>query len=71
MLTAEQKKNNLRLGLILGSIALIFFVGFMVRLMFFGAAKPPARMTGSAAAISSASVPSMTAPAPAAVAPAK
>jgi hypothetical protein len=71
MLTAEQKKNNLRLGLILGSIALIFFVGFMVRLMFFGAAKPPARMTGSAAAISSASVPSMAAPAPAAVAPAK
>jgi hypothetical protein len=59
------------LGLILGSIALIFFVGFMVRLMFFGAAKPPARMTGSAAAISSAGVPSMAAPAPAAVAPAK
>jgi hypothetical protein len=49
MLTSEQKKNNLRLGLILGSVALIFFVGFMVRLMFFGAAKPPARMAGSAA----------------------
>ena len=52
MLTSEQKKNNLRLGLILGSIALIFFVGFMVRLMFFGAAKPPAKMTGSAAMLS-------------------
>jgi hypothetical protein len=52
MLTSEQKKNNLRLGLILGSIALIFFVGFMVRLMFFGAAKPPARMAGSAAVLS-------------------
>lgn len=54
MLTTEQKRNNLRLGLILGSIALIFFVGFMVRLVFFGAAKPPARMAGSAAAISGA-----------------
>jgi hypothetical protein len=49
MLTPEQSKNNLRLGLILGSIAVIFFVGFMVRLVFFGAAKPPAKMTGSAA----------------------
>ena len=48
MLTPEQSKNNLRLGLILGSIAVIFFVGFMVRLVFFGAAKPPAKMTGSA-----------------------
>jgi hypothetical protein len=57
MLTPEQKKNNLRLGLILGSIALIFFVGFMVRLVFFGAAKPPARMTGSAAISSPAAVP--------------
>jgi Kef-type K+ transport system membrane component KefB len=70
MLTSEQKKNNLRLGLILGSIALFFFVGFMIRLMFFGAAKPPARMAGSAAAISSASVPSKVAPASVA-APAK
>ena len=52
MLTPEQKKSNLRLGLILGSIALIFFIGFMTRLMFFGAAKPPAKMTGSAAVLS-------------------
>jgi hypothetical protein len=62
MLTSEQKKNNLRLGLILGSVVLIFFIGFMVRLMFFGAAKPPAKMAGSAAA----SIPSVT-PLPAVV----
>jgi hypothetical protein len=63
MLTSEQKKNNLRLGLILGSIAVIFFVGFMVRLMFFGAAKPPAKMTGSAAILSAPAAPSPVAPA--------
>ncbi len=63
MLTSEQKKNNLRLGLILGSIALIFFVGFMVRLMFFGAAKPPAKMTGSAAILSAPAAATATAPA--------
>jgi hypothetical protein len=63
MLTSEQKKSNLRLGLILGSIALIFFVGFMVRLMFFGAAKPPAKMAGSAAVLSA---PATATPAPAA-----
>jgi hypothetical protein len=63
MLTSDQKKNNLRLGLILGSIAVIFFVGFMVRLMFFGAAKPPAKMTGSAAILSAPSVPAPVAPA--------
>jgi hypothetical protein len=63
MLTSEQKKNNLRLGLILGSIALIFFVGFMVHLMFFGAAKPPAKMTGSAAILSAPAAPAPVAPA--------
>jgi hypothetical protein len=63
MLTPEQNKNNLRLGLILGSIALIFFVGFMVRLMFFGAAKPPAKMTGSAAILSAPAAPAPVAPA--------
>ena len=63
MLTSEQKKNNLRLGLILGSIAVIFFVGFMVRLMFFGAAKPPAKMTGSAAILSAPSAPAPVSPA--------
>ncbi len=63
MLTSEQKKNNLRLGLILGSIAVIFFVGFMVRLVFFGAAKPPTKMTGSAAILSAPSAPAPVAPA--------
>jgi hypothetical protein len=33
--TPEQKKNNLRLGLILGSVALVFFVGFIARMVFF------------------------------------
>ena len=27
----EQKKNNRRLGLILGSIAVVIFIGFMVK----------------------------------------
>ena len=31
MATTEQKKNNRRMGLILASIALVFFIGFMVR----------------------------------------
>jgi hypothetical protein len=35
-MTPEQKKNNLRLGLILGSIAIVFFIGFMAKLIFFG-----------------------------------
>ncbi|WP_394789195.1 cytochrome oxidase small assembly protein [Rhodoferax sp.] len=33
MLTPEQKKNNLRTGLILASIALAFFVGFIVKMV--------------------------------------
>ena len=32
MTTQEQRKNNLRLGLILASIAVVFFVGFMVKM---------------------------------------
>lgn len=36
MLTAEQKKRNARLGLILGSIAVVFFVGFIVRMVVLG-----------------------------------
>jgi hypothetical protein len=39
MSTPDQKKNNLRLGLVLGSVAIVFFVGFMVRMIFFSAAK--------------------------------
>jgi hypothetical protein len=30
-MTPEQKKSNRRMGLILASIALLFFVGFIVR----------------------------------------
>jgi len=34
-MTPEQKKNNRRMGLTLASIAVIFFVGFIVRMAFF------------------------------------
>jgi hypothetical protein len=33
MATPEQRKNNLRLGLILASVAVVFFVGFFVKIM--------------------------------------
>jgi len=36
MASADQKKANLRLGLILASIALVFFVGFMAKMIFLG-----------------------------------
>lgn len=36
-MTPEQKKSNLRLALILASVALVFFVGFMVKMLFLGA----------------------------------
>jgi hypothetical protein len=32
----EQDKSNRRLGLILGSVALAFFLGFMARIVFLG-----------------------------------
>jgi len=32
----DQKKNNLRLALILASVALVFFVGFMAKMIFLG-----------------------------------
>ena len=35
-MTPEQKKANRRLALILASIALVFFIGFMVRAALFG-----------------------------------
>lgn len=35
-MTPEQKKSNRRLGLILGSVALVFFVGFIVRMILVG-----------------------------------
>ncbi len=36
MATPEQKKANLRLGLILASVAVLFFIGFMARLVLLG-----------------------------------
>lgn len=36
MTTPEQKKNNLRLGLILASVALVFFIGFVAKAALFG-----------------------------------
>jgi len=36
MITPEQKKSNLRLGLILASVALVFFVGFMTKMVLLG-----------------------------------
>ena len=36
MTTPEQKKNNVRLGLILASIAVVFFIGFMAKAALFG-----------------------------------
>ena len=30
----DQKKNNLRLALLLASIAVAFFIGFMVKMVF-------------------------------------
>jgi hypothetical protein len=32
-MTPEQKKNNRRMGLILATIAIVFFVGFVVRMV--------------------------------------
>ena len=36
-MTPEQKKSNQRLGLILASVALAFFVGFVVKMTVFAA----------------------------------
>lgn len=33
-MTTEQKKSNLRMALILASIAAVFFVGFMAKVFF-------------------------------------
>ena len=35
-MTPEQKKNNRRMGLTLASIAVLFFVGFMARMVWLG-----------------------------------
>ena len=36
MVTPEQKKSNRRLGLILASVAVVFFVGFIGKRFLFG-----------------------------------
>lgn len=36
MVNADQKKANVRLGLILASIAAVFFIGFMAKMIFLG-----------------------------------
>jgi hypothetical protein len=35
-MTPDQKKHNRRLALILGSVALVFFLGFMGKMVFLG-----------------------------------
>lgn len=37
MTNPEQKKNNLRLALILASVAAVFFIGFMVKMVVLSA----------------------------------
>ena len=34
--TPEQKKSNLRMALILASVAAVFFIGFMVKMVLLG-----------------------------------
>ena len=36
MTSEEQKKANRRLGLILASVALVFAIGFVVKMVFIG-----------------------------------
>ncbi len=35
-MTPEQKKSNLKTGLILASVALVFFLGFMAKMIVLG-----------------------------------
>lgn len=35
-MTPDQKKSNLRLGLILASVAAAFFLGFVAKMVLFG-----------------------------------
>ncbi len=35
-MTSDQKKSNVRLGLILASVAVVFFIGFMVKMVLLG-----------------------------------
>ncbi len=36
MTTPDQKKSNLKLALILGSVAIVFFIGFVAKAALFG-----------------------------------
>ncbi|WP_242873847.1 cytochrome oxidase small assembly protein [Pseudacidovorax intermedius] len=36
MTTPDQKRNNRRMGLTLASIAVLFFIGFIVRMAWLG-----------------------------------
>jgi hypothetical protein len=36
MLTPDQKKKNVRMGLTLASVAIIFFIGFLAKMIFLG-----------------------------------
>lgn len=36
MSTPEQKKQNLKLALVLASVAVVFFIGFMAKAALFG-----------------------------------
>ena len=36
MATPEQKKQNLRLALVLASVAVVFFIGFLAKAALFG-----------------------------------
>lgn len=36
MTTPDQKKHNLRLGLILASVAVVFFMGFVGKMVLLG-----------------------------------
>jgi hypothetical protein len=38
-MTPEQKKRNTRTGLILGSVAVVFFIGFMVKVLVLSAVR--------------------------------
>jgi hypothetical protein len=35
-MTPEQKKSNLRVALVLASVAVVFFVGFMAKMIYLG-----------------------------------
>jgi len=35
-MTPDQKKANVRLGLILASVAVVFFIGFMAKMVLLG-----------------------------------